>query len=291
MLKLLRVAASGGQRARGTADHLPRDFTIQFASLFSCVVTPPLLPQELQRTTVLELNDLVDTSPPSMEPHNLRAIGAGLRRRMVDHWPRLPATFKAYHDMLIRAGHRGRSADQLGTLLACADLVLNDGDKPPTAEQLDREIWRTALAPQAMAEGDDALSQEQRCLRRLLTFVVDAGRAADRRSISQIINAAIQENNIEKQNQLLATFGLRIGALEGCAPAYVLWVANSHTGFDAIFRDTDWRAPANRTSPVAQLLRRLPLARKTQQRIGGVTCRVTELPLCGVDSILPDEID
>lgn len=130
---------------------------------------------------------------------------------LVDHWPRLPATFKAYHDMLIRAGHRGRSADQLGTLLACADLVLNDGDKPPTAEQLDREIWAPPSHRRQWPRATMPCPRNS-VVRRLLTFVVDAGRAADRRSISQIINAAIQENNIEKQNQLLATFGLRIGA-------------------------------------------------------------------------------
>jgi len=95
---------------------------------------PPLEPQDLSRSAVCELLPLSGTTAPPVPPEKMRALGASLRRRLIDHWPRLAGTLETFRAALIEAGHRNRGADQYGTLLACAELVLHDRAHVPAAE-------------------------------------------------------------------------------------------------------------------------------------------------------------
>lgn len=131
-------------------------------------------------------------------------------------------------------------------------------------------------------------------MRHLLTHVVEPNRA-DRRTIAQVINEAIEANEQRQVNRLLASYGLKIKEERqpGPTPAYFLAVAGNHAGLMKVFENTHWSGGASQSTVYTQSLRRLPLASRPEHplSIGGVNMRVTLLPLSGSDSILPGSID
>jgi hypothetical protein len=152
IIKLARHAASGGQTLRGGSDHKGTDFTVRSAFLFSSILMPPMLGQDVSRMAVLQLNALAGVSPPALEPVLLAQFGAIFRRRILDHWHRFPELLESWRQALSTKGHSGRSADQFGTLMACADLLLSDF--MPDGDSL--EEWTELLKRSTLSEAEDA---------------------------------------------------------------------------------------------------------------------------------------
>jgi hypothetical protein len=77
---------------------------------------------------------------------------------VIDQWDRYDATLAAYRRALAGTGHKGRSADQFGTLLAFADLLLYDGPEPEPEVLND---WAEALRATDLAETADNRSDAE----------------------------------------------------------------------------------------------------------------------------------
>lgn len=290
LIGLARLAASGGVTVRGGADHGGAEFTIRSCFAFSSVLVPPLQPQDRSRLAILELENLGDRKAPVIDPKKMRALGARLRRRLVDQWSRFADTFEAYASALADAGHQGRGADQYGTLLACHDLALQD--MMPSTDELTE--WGEKLKASVMAERADDLADHQRCWQHLMTFSIDAWRGGSRRTVAQWILDAIRDQTDEPQtaNLVLETFGLKVRvqpalyqAISGepslpPAPRYWLYVANAHQGLAQIFADTHWTAHSGASAVWVQALRRMENAEASEpQKFAGVTIRATKLPI------------
>jgi hypothetical protein len=92
---------------------------------------PAMLAQDRNRMAILELKPIPpEAREPMLERAAIVELGKQLRRRVIDQWDRYDATLVAYRRALALTGHSGRSADQFGTLLAFADLLLYDGPEP-----------------------------------------------------------------------------------------------------------------------------------------------------------------
>lgn len=149
VMKLARVAASGGEVHRGGKDHSASDFTLRGCFAFSAIVPPSMRPQDMQRMTFLRLqplkkgNVLADFTDGALREHGQRLVG-----RMVAGWPRWKATLRAYELALqsTELGHNQRGAKQFGTLLAAADLMLFDEvPSEAVAQNLARGLARSEL--------------------------------------------------------------------------------------------------------------------------------------------------
>jgi hypothetical protein len=284
MVKLARAASSGGVVWRGGSEHAPVHFTIQGCFVFGSILIPGLTPQDRSRITVLELAPLTGIKPPAISAAKLKTMGEALTRRLVDGWPRLEEVFEQYRNALAQHGHRARSADQLGILLACAHLMLHDGGLPDS-DYL--EMWCERLPPEREAAKD-----HQHCIVHLLTASLDPYRSGGRRTVAQWIEDALlppsmgQPAPVGEANKTLETYGLAVEILEhGSAAgermqARWLYVANTHRGLAQLFEGSHWVGSSGTTNAWVQALRRIPGAEPVEKRrFAGYGSRATRLPL------------
>lgn len=279
VIKLARIAASGGRMGRGTEKHVAVDFILRSCFMFSSVLIPPMMGPDRSRLAILELNELQpDTRLPDLKASRLRTIGAQLRRRLIESWPQIGPTIERYKELLRQAGHDSRAADQFGTLLGMADVALSGGHPDPDAAR----DWVARIKPSTLSETSDDISDEHHCLHHLLATPLDPYRKGDRRSVGDWVNLAAGRtpdlDDLRDARKVIGTYGLRIETI-GKQP--FLAVANSHRGLQAIFDKTTWNTPAGMKGVWTQSLGRLPGARRSDQALyfGGINARSVMVPL------------
>lgn len=193
VIELARVASSGDKMTRGSADHTAQEFTLRSVFWFSSILIPPLEPQDRSRLALLELKPFPDkTKPIDLNALGLPKLGRQLQRRMVDGLHRLHATKAKFHAALAELGHDNRACDQFGTLLACADLLLNDW---PTKDVLpdDEAVndWVALCRPERMAEISGATSEERAAIEHIVTSPMQSRGGEEREAISTWIGRAL----------------------------------------------------------------------------------------------------
>jgi hypothetical protein len=275
IVKLARIAASGGKIGRGGSDHTAVEFTMRSAFLFGSILIPPLLGQDRSRIGILELGELSDDATRIDVSHDHWApFGAQLRRRMVEGWGRWEATLDWFRVALGRAGHSRRGQDQFGTLLAAADMLLHDGEVHlATAGE-----WVTALKASDLAELDDDARDEDRCILKLMTTSVDPFRNGGRKTLGQWtrIAAGWDSGDAVQAGQVLQSYGLRVRADQ-------LLIANYHTELATLFADSHWAGRAGSQGVWVQAVRRLVGATNAGAvYFGGPTSRATAVPLASI---------
>lgn len=265
VIELARLSSSGAAMHRGGQDHAAHEFTLRSCFQFSSILIPPLEPQDRSRLAFLELKRLPeDAKAPALRTMPLAAWGRALQRRMVDGWARLERTKLKFHEALQLAGHSARACDQFGTLLACADVAINDWD---TADGLpdDEEIslWISMCRPDRMNEVSEAMADEEACIAHLVTSMVQARGGEEREAmgswIGQALDVALHPllNETDARNKhakRLQDYGLKLVQAQRTAkgawgaatyqdpelPAF-LAVASSHQGLGAIYAGTKWQ--------------------------------------------------
>lgn len=290
IIKMARHAASGGQTLRGGSDHKGSNFTIRSCCMFSSILIPPLLGQDVSRMAVLQLDELTG-SMPDLQPRRLNQIGERLRARWMRRWREFPKFLKAWQDYLAKNGHDGRGCAQFGTLMACYDFALSD--LPPAAEELDK--WTVHLESAKLAESDARRANHERCIAHLLTVPLDTYRHGERRTAgSWIMQAAGMDRDrqsagdMSEANKVLCSHGLKIMEKEiGGKKFQYLMVANDHQGLAGLFRDTQWRAEDGTDGGWVQAVRRIKNHLVDRQRFdSGKRHSCTAVPL---DEIFKDE--
>lgn len=287
IVKLARFACSGGQSLRGGADHKGASFTLRNCFLFSSILIPPMLSQDISRMAILNLDKLNDVMPPALEPARLKQIGQVIRRRLLLRWNEFQGILERYRYQLAEYGHTGRSADQFGTLMACHDLVLYD--YPIDGESLAEVSER--LRYSGLSEAEDDVADWERCVAHLMTATLDFYRNGEKRSVGSWVMQAAGLHSHEcdemEGNRALANYGMRVAdvTLSPGVSMKVLMVANAHQGLSSIFKDTHWTGKSGTSGVWVQSLRRVPHAGagKTPTTFDGVMTRYTQVPL---DSII-----
>lgn len=285
VIKIARFACSGAQALRGGADHKGARFVLRNCFLFSSILIPPMMSQDVSRMAVLHLDKLEATTPPALEPDHLQQIGGALRRRLMDRWGDFPAVLQAYRKMLTDAGHSGRTADQFGTLLACRELLVHD--VMPDSDSL--EEWAQQLQWSSLTEAEDDDADWQRCLNHLMQSPVEFFRNGERRSVgSWVMQAAGMDRgnpDAAEANRVLGSIGMRVKEhVYTDKPVKVLLVANAHQGLASLFRDTHWSGKSGTSGVWVQSMRRVPNAQAGDKptRFDGVNTRYTMMPIAGL---------
>ena len=280
VIKLARQASSGGIVLRGGQDHKGVEFVTRSCFLFSSINIPSMEVQDLSRLAFLDLEPLKEGSILRLDSDRLAEIGSALRRRLSDGWRRLDETIGIYSAALTEQGHNARGCDQFGTLLACADLILNDEETPG---EIARE-FAARLKASDIAERVGQISDELGMINHLMTIVVEPYRGGRRQTIGELIDHASDGDptvDPEESNKALGTYGLKIEEFEG---REYLALANQHAGLSGLFANTKWSARPGRSGGWVQSARRIKgyVVPKKTIWIGGATGRCTFIPLEGI---------
>ena len=301
VLELAKEAASGGVILRGGQDHIGAEFYARNCFLFSSVLIPPLTSADISRMSILELGALDGLTPPKLDETALADLGRRLRRRLCDGWPDFAERLERWRQQLATAGHKGRGADQFGTLLAIADMLLFDDLPDREADEADRlAAWTKPLAAHLLAARDQGAADHTLCVHHMLTSPADAWRGGARETIGTYIRRAAGLDKTasdaarREADEILGRIGLRVidePDHETGERAAWLAVANTHQGLAVVFKDTQWAARSGKLSVWMQAMRRVEARRADGGRIvaladsrsfNGISCRCTLVPLAAV---------
>jgi hypothetical protein len=290
ILKLIRNASTGSTALRGGADHSGAEFTIRSCFLANSVLVPAMSRADRSRVAISELLEMPKgVVPPDLSPARLRDLGAKLLRRMIDGWHRWPATLEMYKAACARRGLNSRACDVVATLLAAADLLLEDAElHADFAEEVVDEVVVDA------GDEDEGARDQDRCLQHLLTSPLPPD-GPNRHSVGHWVAQAVDGIPAEQRqesfstggygdgrkaaNDLLGTYGMRIVTEDG---QKCLAVANSHQGLARLFAGTHWLGRSGTSSIWRQTLMRLPGAQPSKKTVrfdGAATGRATLIPL------------
>lgn len=274
ILRLMRLAASGEVKLRGSADHKKVEFNARSCFLFSAILMPSMTAAERTRLAILRLDPLTERRELDLTRATWAIVGRKLKRRFVDQWHRFAETLEGYRTALAEVGHSARGADQFGTLLACADIALSD--KTPDLEWC--RTWAKDLDAATLSETAEAASNAESCLAHLLSAVPDVWKGGSRMMVSQILENIEKDPEGGVHKQVLETYGLAVVRPKG-EVASQLFIANSHRGTRQLFEGSDWEGRVGQLGAWADALRRLPGAWPGPARVGATVVRGTFLPM------------
>lgn len=245
VMKLARVAASGGTTYRGGSDHKASEFTLRGCFAFSAIVPPSMRVQDMQRMTFLRLQplkkggEIAEYTDAELKEHGQRLVG-----RMVEGWPRFKATLRAFELALQdkEYGHNQRGAKQFGTLLAAADLLLVDREGAPSlaeAKNLARGLARADLYEYESSDPSWLL-----VFRHIMSAPIEgAGKGGE--TVAEVVRDYLKKSasgnaeEITRVQRKLNRAGLAVvRARNGHA---FLAIPPRHQAVNAMFRDTDFR--------------------------------------------------
>jgi hypothetical protein len=287
LVGLAKVASSDSQSAiaRGTpGGGGVKQWPIRSAFWFSSILHVDLRIEDRQRITVLELAGTPTGDSASFEANmkKFSDMGPALLGRILQGWGRFAATFDTYRRALTASGNTKRQADQLGALLAMADILMTDDDPDPVGV---RELVDTFDVGEFTGHDEDQDWHE--CLIRLLTWPVTvnpSGEGTYRAPLWEILNA-LKELPQHYYIRAIRLIGVTVkqmrppsGGEELC-----LFIPNKHAGLESVYEGKRWS-----NGVWAQSLKRYPgsFASASPVTVGGRgnTSRGRWIPL----SVLPD---
>ncbi len=276
MVELVRQSASGGSILRGSNDPKKwRGFTARSAFLLSSIVIPPLFGQDVTRITILPLATLPKgAAKPKLEPARWAAFGRQLRRMILDGWPRWQETLEHYQAELASLGHDGRGGDQIGTLLAMADLVMHE-------EAADSYTVSILCEPFDLRDKPKAESNAEQMLNWLISKTVIAFRGGNQMTIGSLVSIAAGISTDEAAGAASAALALQAHGVfvEGHHDAATVTLPNQSAGLAQLLDGSPWGTrPGAAISGWQQAMQRLatqrspdgqPIGKKTNSRKHG----------------------
>lgn len=275
LIKLARQAASGGSKLRGSSDHQAHAFNAKSSFMFASIIVPSLPPADASRIVILKMAPLkAGAARVRFDPEEWRHVGAGLRRRLVDGWPRWEATFNRYRAGLEKHSYNPRGLDQMGTLLAMADLMRWDAE--PDTDTV--ELLCAAVAAQRKAE-DYNPNNAQSMLNHLLSIPLDVFRGGERMTIGALVARAAGLDSDDKGQasyrscqEALRAWSIYVDGLMEGATVTLPYIGE---GLRKLFEGSHWRGVPGVKGGWAQAMERLPGAEAVNsRRIGGRGWRV-----------------
>lgn len=313
IVRLARLASSGGKITRGGKEHQEVVFELRSAMLFQSILIPPLGPQDRNRVAVLELEPLGDRPPPPLPVQRLGEIGAAIRRRMVDAWPRLGDAIER-HQEAMRAPAVGEGTDSgdrppmdargaavYGTLAAVAELLLyDDREETDGAFRALPEALRRRVA--AEREGT---AEEEEFLDHVLSSSIEPIRGAPALTVAEMIRRIAypspmgdEDNDVPRHRRTLGLHGLFIGPYTGeverLRGRMGIAIANRSDGLAKLLAGTRWSAGAGKSPPWVQVAKRLAQLHggvpspSTCWNFAGFRARGAWIPVAALESRLGD---
>lgn len=255
IMKLARVSASGDMILRGGDKHSGVAFRARSAFLFSAINPPPMETAEMSRMAFLVLKTLkVGQAEPVIDEDMMGRVGQRIIRKLLDNWHRFPATLAAYKAALAKVGHDGRGQATFGTLLACADMII-DTDAAELGIRMadnatDLDVWGEHLRPATMIEYEGQSDNWRACVSHILTTPIDTWKGGSRTTVGGVIERYWMVDfsdpdhvAMQQVNEALGSVGLKlIISAEKCTE---LFIQNNNTALQRIFQGSKWYGKPN----------------------------------------------
>jgi len=303
---LRRMAdAEGAHSVRGSGGGGVKHYRMAGAAALAAA-NPPIL-DEQDRTRILEV-DLKNADPNNRAKvlgaiEDTAQLSAKLRARALRGWGRFGENLHVYRAALIAQNCDARQADQLGTLLAAAEMMLSDEaiDADSAADEI------AALKPviQEFIVLGAELSNGRQCYGALMSAQIEHWKGGVKSTVGRLVEMA-RDPTAGDARAALAVHGLIVDEMEDVvgetdegrpiravrrdnggrgAILQQLVIANQHDGLKRIFRGTPWENGAWRRA-----LLQLPKAEAGDPRLGpksfaGYKSRWIALP----ERYLPDK--
>lgn len=246
---LRRMAGDEGARSiRGTGGGA-KQYAMAGSVVLAAAYPPTLDAQDRSRILEIEMLPADPANKALVEDaiEMAEAASAGLRARALQGWPRFQDNFAVYRHALIGGGCDARQADQLGTLLAGAELLLSD--HPVDSDSADEHVRRLGPILKGWIEEDAELSNARQCLGALMSTQVEHWKSGAKSTIGRLVQLALEPIGTSERDAL-KSYGILLDRDLDGRPW--LHVANRHRGLDRVFDRTDWRAGGWKTA-LAQL--------------------------------------
>lgn len=221
VLKLARLAYSGGTGYRGGSSGTGTQFQIRSSFVFSAINAPPLEPQDYSRMAVCRVDRLEAGTARAPVLKDADTVGPRLLRRLTDDWAGFMPLLEAARVALFAGGHDRRGQDTFGTLLACAYLALGDEAAEaagfPTSDDFGR--WGELLAAAALPEREAMQDNWRGCLTQLLTARSNVWRGGGRNTVGDIIRDKLFPKDggdveVADARSMLAQVGLGVSLIK-----------------------------------------------------------------------------
>lgn len=309
IIVLARVAASGGQWLRGSADQKGASGNVYSTFLFSSILIPGAMgPQDRSRLITLSLDTLPKDAPkPSLDPRTWRKYGAQLKGLLIARWHSWQDRLQLWRVALAEAGLAGRDGDNYATTLAMADMAMNES--LPSDAYL--AGWASKVAKVARLATDEIGSDAEDMIQHLIGQPFDVYRRGELHTVGQWVMAAAQLPSAPRDlvalggggamveitaedraraartaNEKLAKAGLRV---RGAGEAAQLFIANQPIpGLAKLFEHSRWSRGV-----WSQSSRRVPGAEPASNplRLAGQRTRGVYIPLTSIGGILSFPMD
>lgn len=262
LVELARQAFSGDIILRGSSDHKAHAFQARSAFLFSSIIIPPMLGQDVARFCVLDLWPIEGKRSLKIDEAWARRVGRAMRRRLVDQWWSWEARLDAWRGTLAEQGHNARGCDVFGHILGMHDMMFSAAVAP---EWQRREVCQ--MFPPGLQQ---KTTNAEDMLNLLLSVPLDVFRGGTRMTIADLVETAIVGVDMPDSEHLP----------EGCRKALRPWgvfvtqeedgwrvaLPNRSEGLRKLFEGSQWRTDAGATGGWAQAMKRLPGARDVNSR-------------------------
>lgn len=187
VIRMTRVAASGGMRHRGSSDHRAKIFQASSPFMVSAINPPAMEAQDHSRFATLALKPLdPQAKPPVLADAD--TIGPRLLRRMLDNWAETTQEYLRFAEALKAGGHDHRGQMTYGTLLMGAKLLLGEGAWDAAGFNVeDYGEWKEKLSASALGIKDDETPNWLGVIKHLFGSRVEAWHAGERSTVGQLV--------------------------------------------------------------------------------------------------------
>lgn len=188
IIDLMRIASSGGQWFRGSADQKGASGNVYSSFMASSILIPgALTAADRSRMIIMSLKTLPESTPPlKLRAETWRKRGAAIKRALIDRWPTWQIRYDLWREALEPHKISGRNADNYATVLAMAQMA--QSAELPTAEELTG--WAAKVAAHVRSGLDEIGSDATDIITHLLSQQFDPFRRGERLTIAAWIKAA-----------------------------------------------------------------------------------------------------
>jgi hypothetical protein len=296
IIALARIAYTGDQLLRGSADQKGYSSNVFSSFMFSSILVPGKLEaSDRSRLIMMNLKPFPEGTPPlQFRAETWRNRGARIKRDLIDRWPTWNQRFDLWLEALAEHKIDGRAGKNWATILGMAQMALSEA--LPTAEEL--VGWTSKVAPHARAVTEDVGDDADDIVTWLMSYRFDPFRRGEQHTLGSWIKAAGWRPNAgkkifsdsgdwhvddisKKANTSLATIGIRVF---GTKEQPMLFVATKPLqGLLEIFARSKWAGGA-----WSQSLQRLPgaSASAASKYFGPVQTKGSVIPFQSIPGLL-----
>jgi len=243
VIELARVAYTGGEVARGGQDHDGTTFTMRSSFFMSAINPPPMMPQDVTRTALLNLEPLaehVSAKPADMEIHD--NDGRMLLRQIMDGWDEFKELMQDYWEALHAHELDSRAIDTYGTLMAAAQLVVGkEGLERAGLDVSDVKRLGEIVASATAVQRSQELQNWHRCLNRLMQSQIDKYVGGDRDTVGTCLdNLRADEWDLKSTRSRLYGMNCSVGQKKQIGGQYLLAIPKEGPQLEKIYQDSPW---------------------------------------------------